>query len=128
MLQPGSAFDRDAMVAHYIGKAATWCIPDDIVIAAKLPHTAPGKLFKSRVRELLRWARRRAVLTPSVDWLCPVATPRPSVRAWRPLGSPDQHREGHLVSIERLRLQFARGDATDRRSRLREGWVSVAGR
>jgi acyl-CoA synthetase (AMP-forming)/AMP-acid ligase II len=74
------------------------------------------------------WARRRAVPTPSVDWLCPVATPRPSVRAWRPLGIPDQHREGHLVSIERLRLQFARGDATDRGSRLREGGVSVAGR
>jgi 3-(methylthio)propionyl---CoA ligase len=52
VLQPGSAFDREAMVAHYTGKVAKWCIPDDIVIAPELPHTATGKLLKSRIREL----------------------------------------------------------------------------
>jgi acyl-CoA synthetase (AMP-forming)/AMP-acid ligase II len=52
VLQPGSALDRDAMVAHYTGRVAKWCIPDDIVIAPELPHTATGKLLKSRIREL----------------------------------------------------------------------------
>src|SRR5207253_10701362 len=42
VLHPGSAFDRDAMVAHYTGKMAKWCIPDDVVIALQLPHTATG--------------------------------------------------------------------------------------
>jgi 3-(methylthio)propionyl---CoA ligase len=52
VLQPGGAFTRDMMVAHYTGKVAKWCIPDDIVIAPELPHTATGKLLKSRIREL----------------------------------------------------------------------------
>ncbi|HUA51309.1 MAG TPA: long-chain-fatty-acid--CoA ligase [Candidatus Sulfotelmatobacter sp.] len=52
VLEPGAAFDRDAMVAHYTGKVAKWCIPDDVVIAPELPHTATGKLLKARIREL----------------------------------------------------------------------------
>jgi acyl-CoA synthetase (AMP-forming)/AMP-acid ligase II len=52
VLQPGGAFDRDTMVAHYTGKVAKWCIPDDVVIAPELPHTATGKLLKAKIREL----------------------------------------------------------------------------
>jgi acyl-CoA synthetase (AMP-forming)/AMP-acid ligase II len=52
VLQPDSTFDRDAMAAHYTGKVAKWSIPDDLVIAPELPHTATGKLLKSRIREL----------------------------------------------------------------------------
>jgi fatty-acyl-CoA synthase len=52
VLQPGASFDRDAMIAHFTGKVAKWCIPDDVVIVPELPHTATGKLLKSRIREL----------------------------------------------------------------------------
>ena len=119
VLQPDSAFDRDVMVAHYTGKVAKWCIPADILIAPELPHTATGRLLKSRIRELY-CARHPA--TPSGDshyWLRPLCRDADAnVRAWHPLGSADQHREGHLVSIEPLRLRLARSDAIDRRSTL----------
>ena len=62
VLQSGSAFDRDAMVAHHTGKVAKWCIPDDIVIAPELPHTATGKLLKSRIRDL--YCAGRAAMPP----------------------------------------------------------------
>jgi len=52
VLHPDSAFDCDVMVAYDTGKVAKWCIPDDIVIAQELPHTATGKPLKSRIREL----------------------------------------------------------------------------
>jgi acyl-CoA synthetase (AMP-forming)/AMP-acid ligase II len=52
VLQPGSALNRDAMVAHYTGRVAKWCIPDELVIAPELPYTATGKLLKSMIRKL----------------------------------------------------------------------------
>jgi acyl-CoA synthetase (AMP-forming)/AMP-acid ligase II len=52
VLQPGSALDRDAMVAHYTGRVAKWCIPDELVVAPELPHTTTGKLLKSMIGEL----------------------------------------------------------------------------
>ena len=52
VLQPGAALSRDAMIAHFTGKVAKWCIPDDLVVVDELPHTATGKLLKTRIREL----------------------------------------------------------------------------
>jgi fatty-acyl-CoA synthase len=52
VLQPGASFDRAAMIAHFTGKVAKWCIPDDVVVVPELPHTATGKLLKSKIREL----------------------------------------------------------------------------
>ena len=49
--------DRDARGtarAFYEGKVAKWWIPDDVVFADELPHTATGKLQKLRLREIYR--------------------------------------------------------------------------
>ena len=49
--RPGADLTRDAMLAFYQGKTATWWIPDDVVFVEELPHTATGKLSKKTLRE-----------------------------------------------------------------------------
>ncbi|MDI4663046.1 long-chain-fatty-acid--CoA ligase [Xanthobacter autotrophicus] len=53
VLKPGATFSRADMRAHYEGKISKWCMPDDVVIVAELPHTATGKLSKKAIRELI---------------------------------------------------------------------------
>ncbi len=50
--RPGAALTEADMLAFYEGKVARWWVPDAVVFAAELPHTATGKLLKSRIREL----------------------------------------------------------------------------
>lgn len=52
VLRPGASLTADEMRAHFEGRVARWCIPDDIRIVEELPHTATGKLLKSRIRQL----------------------------------------------------------------------------
>ena len=33
------------------GKVAKWWMPDDVVFVPEIPHTAAGKILKSRLRE-----------------------------------------------------------------------------
>ena len=47
----GAAVTRDEMIAFYDGKIAKWWKPDDVVFVDELPHTATGKLLKTRLRE-----------------------------------------------------------------------------
>lgn len=47
----GSALTRDEMLAYFDGKVAKWWAPDDVVFVDELPHTATGKLLKTRLRE-----------------------------------------------------------------------------
>ena len=47
---PGSQIGRAELLAWYDGKVAKWWIPDDIVFVADLPHTATGKLSKTKLR------------------------------------------------------------------------------
>ena len=42
----------EGFAAHYAGKVAKWWIPDDVLFVKELPHTATGKLLKTRLREL----------------------------------------------------------------------------
>ena len=49
--KPGSDLDRDQMLAWFEGKIAKWWMPDDVVFAEDLPHTATGKLMKLKLRE-----------------------------------------------------------------------------
>ena len=42
---------REDMLAHLTGKIAKWWMPDDVVFATELPHTATGKVLKSLLRE-----------------------------------------------------------------------------
>jgi acyl-CoA synthetase (AMP-forming)/AMP-acid ligase II len=52
--KPGAKLTREDML-HYLGdKVAKWSVPDDVVFVAELPHTATGKLLKSKLREQFR--------------------------------------------------------------------------
>ena len=50
----GAQVSRDELLAFYQGKVAKWWIPDDVVFVDELPHTATGKLLKTKLREDFR--------------------------------------------------------------------------
>jgi 3-(methylthio)propionyl---CoA ligase len=52
--KPGSEPTREDILAFFDGKVAKWWIPDDVVFADELPHTATGKLLKTKIRETYR--------------------------------------------------------------------------
>ncbi|BAN23134.1 3-(methylthio)propionyl-CoA ligase [Caballeronia insecticola] len=54
VLKPAATVTREELLAHFEGKVAKWWIPDDVVFAQELPHTATGKLQKVRLREQYR--------------------------------------------------------------------------
>ena len=45
--------DRAALLAYIGERVAKWWIPDDVIVLDELPHTATGKVQKTRLRELL---------------------------------------------------------------------------
>ncbi len=47
----GQEVSRDELLGFYQGKVAKWWIPDDVVFVDELPHTATGKLLKTKLRE-----------------------------------------------------------------------------
>ncbi|MCC7273747.1 MAG: long-chain-fatty-acid--CoA ligase [Alphaproteobacteria bacterium] len=47
----GAALTREALMGYLGEKVAKWWLPDDIVFVDELPHTATGKLMKSKLRE-----------------------------------------------------------------------------
>ncbi|WP_198038374.1 3-(methylthio)propionyl-CoA ligase [Skermanella stibiiresistens] len=49
--RPGSDLTREGLLEFFEGKVAKWWLPDDIVFVEELPHTATGKLLKTRLRE-----------------------------------------------------------------------------
>jgi fatty-acyl-CoA synthase len=49
--KPDSRLTRDALISYLAGKIARLAVPDDVVFVDELPHTATGKLQKSRLRE-----------------------------------------------------------------------------
>ncbi len=52
--RPGAEVDREALLAHLATRVAKWWLPDDVLFVDSLPHTATGKLLKTRLRELYR--------------------------------------------------------------------------
>ncbi|GLS14815.1 MULTISPECIES: 3-(methylthio)propionyl-CoA ligase [Hydrogenophaga] len=50
----GSTVDRDAIMKHLEARIAKWWLPDDVVFVDSLPHTATGKLLKTKLREQYR--------------------------------------------------------------------------
>ena len=52
--KPGMAVTRDEMLEFMSGKIAKWWMPDDVVFVDSLPHTATGKLLKTKLREEFR--------------------------------------------------------------------------
>ncbi|HSK42149.1 MAG TPA: 3-(methylthio)propionyl-CoA ligase [Arenibaculum sp.] len=49
--RPEGTLDKAGLLAFLDGKIARWCLPDDIVFVDELPHTATGKLLKTKIRE-----------------------------------------------------------------------------
>ncbi|WP_404379955.1 3-(methylthio)propionyl-CoA ligase [Caenispirillum salinarum] len=47
----GREVDPDALLAFFGGKVAKWCAPDAVLVVDELPHTATGKLLKTKLRD-----------------------------------------------------------------------------
>jgi 3-(methylthio)propionyl---CoA ligase len=47
----GAQVTREELIAFYQDKVAKWWIPDDVVFVEGLPHTATGKLLKTKLRK-----------------------------------------------------------------------------
>ncbi|WP_407062680.1 AMP-binding enzyme, partial [Aquabacterium sp.] len=54
VLRPGQQVSREALLDYLGGRVAKWWLPDDVVFVPELPHTATGKLLKTRLREQYR--------------------------------------------------------------------------
>jgi fatty-acyl-CoA synthase len=50
----GSDVTAEEIVAHLSGCVAKWWLPDEILFVDALPHTATGKLLKTKLREQYR--------------------------------------------------------------------------
>ena len=51
VLKPNTTLTRDELIKFFDGKVAKWMLPDDVVFVDQLPHTATGKLLKTKLRE-----------------------------------------------------------------------------
>jgi len=49
--KPGANVTREELLKFYEGKVAKWWMPDDVIFVEQLPHTATGKLLKTKLRE-----------------------------------------------------------------------------
>ena len=50
--KPGQDVSREEMLDYLAGKVAKWWLPDDVVFVGEMPHTATGKLLKTKLREM----------------------------------------------------------------------------
>jgi 3-(methylthio)propionyl---CoA ligase len=50
--RPGCRPERDDLIAYLAGHFPRWMLPDDVVVVDELPHTATGKVMKTRLREM----------------------------------------------------------------------------
>ncbi len=55
----GAQVDEDEIMAHLAERVVKWWLPDDIVFVDELPHTATGKLLKTKLREQFAGYRPR---------------------------------------------------------------------
>jgi len=49
--KPGESVEAQELLQFMSGRVARWWLPDDVVFVDELPHTATGKLLKTRLRE-----------------------------------------------------------------------------
>ncbi len=47
----GAEVTKEELLAFFNGKIAKWWMPDDVVFVEQLPHTATGKLLKTKLRD-----------------------------------------------------------------------------
>jgi fatty-acyl-CoA synthase len=55
--KPGELASKDEILHYLHGKIARWWMPDDVIFAEEIPHTATGKIQKNVLRE--RYANHR---------------------------------------------------------------------
>jgi 3-(methylthio)propionyl---CoA ligase len=48
----GQRPEREALLAFLAERFPRWMVPDDVIVIDELPHTATGKIMKTRLREL----------------------------------------------------------------------------
>jgi fatty-acyl-CoA synthase len=61
--KPGAAVTKEELLRFLSDKVAKWWLPDDVVFVDELPHTATGKVLKTRLREKYSdWLERAAVI------------------------------------------------------------------
>ncbi len=49
--KPSSELTKETMLKFFDGKVAKWWIPDDVAFVDEIPHTATGKILKTKLRE-----------------------------------------------------------------------------
>ena len=49
--QDGADVSKEELLEYMAGKVAKWQVPDDVVFVDELPHTATGKLLKTKLRD-----------------------------------------------------------------------------
>ena len=52
--RPNCQPQRDALLKFLAERFPQWMLPDDVVVLEELPHTATGKVMKTRLREMFR--------------------------------------------------------------------------
>ena len=52
--KPGCRPDRDDVIALLAARFPKWMLPDDVICVEELPHTATGKVMKTRLREMFQ--------------------------------------------------------------------------
>jgi fatty-acyl-CoA synthase len=53
----GHGATREDLLSFLAGRVARWWLPDDVVFVDELPHTATGKLLKTKLREMFKGHR-----------------------------------------------------------------------
>jgi fatty-acyl-CoA synthase len=48
--EPDANVAKDEIIEHLRGSLAKWQLPDDVVFVDELPHTATGKILKTKLR------------------------------------------------------------------------------
>jgi fatty-acyl-CoA synthase len=51
ILRAGHQTTKEEVLAFLAERIAKWWIPDDVIFVDELPHTATGKLLKTKLRE-----------------------------------------------------------------------------
>jgi 3-(methylthio)propionyl---CoA ligase len=49
--KPGSSLDKDGVLRFLADRIVKWWMPDEVVFVDELPHTATGKLLKTKLRD-----------------------------------------------------------------------------
>ncbi|MEI9984940.1 MAG: 3-(methylthio)propionyl-CoA ligase [Aliidongia sp.] len=51
VLRPDRDLDKASILGFLAGRVAKWWLPDDVVAVEQIPHTATGKILKTRLRD-----------------------------------------------------------------------------